>query len=408
MDACDVLIVGGGPAGSACAWALRGSGLDVLIADKSRFPRDKICGGWITPAVIAELEIDAVEYGRGRVFQPITGFRTRMIGAREVETDYGVPISYGIRRCEFDEFLFRRSGARSMENAPMTSLERQGNEWIFNGAIRTPVIVGAGGHFCPVARRFGEGARKEVAVAAQEIEFEMTRQQAALCHIPPEIPGLYFCRDMRGYGWCFRKGNFLNVGLGRLDPHGLPSHVADFRAFLRNERIIDFDLPDSFPGHAYLLYESSARPVAGDGVLLVGDSAGLAYSQSGEGIRPAIESGLLAAETIVASDGDYAREKLEGYRHALISRFGKAKSDWVAAIGRRLPPAAIQLAAKKLLSTRWFSRRILLDKWFLHRHQLPLRGPIFPRHPVFRSSARMSPTSTKGGDATARSATVGR
>jgi flavin-dependent dehydrogenase len=61
MDTCDVLIVGGGPAGSSCAWKLRDSGLDVLIMDRQRFPRDKVCGGWITPQVLEELAIDAAE-----------------------------------------------------------------------------------------------------------------------------------------------------------------------------------------------------------------------------------------------------------------------------------------------------------------------------------------------------------
>ena len=49
MHSCDVLIVGGGPAGSACAWKLARSGFDVAILDRARFPRDKVCGGWITP-----------------------------------------------------------------------------------------------------------------------------------------------------------------------------------------------------------------------------------------------------------------------------------------------------------------------------------------------------------------------
>ena len=54
MDACEVLIVGGGPAGSACAWALRNRGCDVVVMDKATFPRDKVCAGWITPAVLDE------------------------------------------------------------------------------------------------------------------------------------------------------------------------------------------------------------------------------------------------------------------------------------------------------------------------------------------------------------------
>ena len=51
MDACDVAIVGGGPGGSSCAWALRNSGLDVVILDRAAFPRNKLCAGWITPLI---------------------------------------------------------------------------------------------------------------------------------------------------------------------------------------------------------------------------------------------------------------------------------------------------------------------------------------------------------------------
>ena len=58
MESCDVLIVGGGPAGSTCAWQLRQAGLDVLVMDKQTFPRDKVCAGWITPAVVESLELD--------------------------------------------------------------------------------------------------------------------------------------------------------------------------------------------------------------------------------------------------------------------------------------------------------------------------------------------------------------
>src|SRR5437879_13547974 len=105
MDSCDILIVGGGPAGSSCAWKLRHSGMDVTILDKQGFPRNKPCGGWITPAVLDELEIDPAEYSRGRVFQPITGFRISCIGDTEVETDYGRTISYEIGRASCRERL---------------------------------------------------------------------------------------------------------------------------------------------------------------------------------------------------------------------------------------------------------------------------------------------------------------
>ncbi|HKW89076.1 MAG TPA: NAD(P)/FAD-dependent oxidoreductase [Candidatus Acidoferrales bacterium] len=374
MDACDILIVGAGPAGSSCAWALRDSGLKVAILDRRSFPRDKVCGGWITPAVLEELQFDAADYSRGRVFQPITGFRTSSIGGPEVRTDYAAPVSYGIRRCEFDDYLLRRSGARILEPAPLSSCEPTRSGWVVNGRLETRLLIGAGGHFCPVARLLGADARQEVAVAAQEAEFELDFAQRDSCPIQGEIPELYFCRDMKGYGWCFRKRNYLNIGLGRLDHRELPSQVSEFVEFLKRIGRLPFDLGSAMRGHAYLIYRKAERKITSDNVLLIGDAAGLAYSQSGEGIRPAIESGLLAARAILAANGDFAEARLSAYRELLRSRFGassryrKSGEDWSTAIGRRLPEGTMSLLAATLLKSRWFTRHIVIDKWFLHRH----------------------------------------
>ena len=369
MDSCDVLIVGGGPAGSSCAWKLRRSGLDVAVLDKHVFPRDKICGGWITPAVLTELGIDPAEYARGRVLQPITGFRTGSIGGRALTTDYDTPVSYGIRRSQFDDYLLKRSGVRLFESASLTTLERSDGGWVANGngygSIRARVVIGAGGHFCPVARLVKAKEAGETAVVAQEIEFEMDARQVTDCKVRAEMPEIYFCADLKGYGWCFRKENLLNIGLGRLDPHRLSSHVAEFVVFLKKAGRVAFDLPGGFPGHAYLLYGPSTRNVVGDGYLLIGDAAGLAYSQSGEGIRPAIESGILAAKVISTAQGDYSANRLDGFRTLLQERLGESK-DWAANAGSRLPPRLLAAIARRLLDTRWFVRNIVLKRWFLH------------------------------------------
>src|SRR5437879_6403971 len=283
MDSCDILIVGGGPAGSSCAWKLRHSGMDVTILDKQGFPRNKPCGGWITPAVLDELEIDPAEYSRGRVFQPITGFRISCIGDTAVETDYGRTISYGICRYEFDDYLLRRSVASLLKRVLLTSLDLSADQWVVNGQIKTSLVVGAGGHFCPVARFLGAKIGREVIVAAQEGEFEMDERQRAGCSIRAEIPELYFCSDLKGYGWCFRKQNVLNVGLGRLDPHGLSRHSAEFVEYLRASGRLALEVSPALVGHAYALYGRTSRQLAGDGVLLIGDAAGVAYAQSGEG-----------------------------------------------------------------------------------------------------------------------------
>lgn len=364
MDACECLIVGGGPAGSACARTLQRAGVDTIILDKSAFPRDKICGGWITPQVVQELEIGA-DYAHGRILQPIKGFRVGCIDGRIIDTHYAEPVSYGIRRCEFDEYLVRRSGARVVEKQPFRTIERSEGGWVVNGEIRARVLVGAGGHFCPIARHLNPALGSEVIVAAQEAEFQMTPAQRDACAVKGEVPELYFCRDLRGYGWCFRKGDFLNIGLGRLDSHRLSEHVVGFVSFLRRAKRIAFDLPRKPLGHAYLLYGKTRRNFVDDGVLLIGDAAGLAYSQSGEGIRPAIESGLLAARTLIEAKGDYNRAKLEMYRGLLSERFGD-QQEWSTRIGTKLPPALMSALGRLLLATPWFSRQVVIQNWFLH------------------------------------------
>jgi menaquinone-9 beta-reductase len=368
MDAYDVVIVGGGPAGSSCAWRLRNSGLRVAILDKQTFPRDKVCGGWITPPVLQELEIDPDEYARTRVLQPITGFRTSCIGEPAVETHYETPVSYGIRRFEFDDYLVKRSGAHLVQGESLTHLERSEGGWILNGLIKTRLLVGAGGTFCPVARYFGARVNREIIVTAKEAEFEMDALQISGCAIQEETPELYFCHDLKGYGWCFRKKNVLNVGLGRLDPHRLSGHVADFLKFLKASGRLSFDVP-ALLGHAYLLYGRAARNVVDEAVLLIGDAAGVAYALSGEGIRPAVESGLLAAKVIAEAQGRYSREHLEIYRTLLFDRFRGSESNWLTRIGGRLPAPAIGAAARWILARPWFARNVVLNGWFLRQNE---------------------------------------
>lgn len=372
MQTCDVLVVGGGPAGSTCAWKLREAGLDVLVLDKATFPRHKVCAGWITPLVLDELRVDPADYRRGRVLQPLVAFRTGRIGGPLIQTDYARPVSYGIRRCEFDDYLLRRSGARLQLGEPLRKIQRTGDGWLINDRYQSPLLVAAGGHFCPVAGLLGPpGKAAGPLVTAQEIEFELSARQKADCPVEPEIPEIYFCDDLRGYGWCIRKGDFLNVGLGREDRRRLPHHVKSFCEYLRQKGRIPAELPGRFRGHAYLLYGRPSRRWLDDGVVAVGDSAGLAFPQSGEGIRPAVESALIAAQVILEAQRDYRRECLEPYRRLLIRRLGKSRravsSTGVIASGLR------RQIGSRLLSSRRFARHVLLDRWFLHARERPLR-----------------------------------
>ncbi|MGA2034143.1 MAG: NAD(P)/FAD-dependent oxidoreductase, partial [Thermoguttaceae bacterium] len=328
MDHCDVAIVGGGPAGSTCAWRLRQAGLDVLVLDKADFPRPKLCAGWITPAVLAALHVDPDEYGRGRVFQPMNGFRIGLMGGGVRQIDYGRPVSFGICRAQFDDYLLRRCGARLLLAEPLKALRRDGNAWVLNERVRTPMLVAAGGHFCPVARMLGrhERSRADPVIVSQEFEVPLTLPQQAACPVDPCVPELYFCDDLLGYGWCIRKGDVLNVGLGREDRRGLPQHLAAFCQLLTRRGRIDSKVMGKFQGHAYLLYAHATRKLLCDGLLWIGDAAGLACAESGEGIRPAVESGLLAARAIVAAQGDYCCARLEPYGRWIQSRFGPRRT----------------------------------------------------------------------------------
>lgn len=369
MHNCDALIVGGGPAGSTCAWKLRRQGMAVMVLDKAPFPRDKVCAGWITPSVAAALQLDTAHYASERVLQPISAFRTGLIRGAEVATHYPGTVSFGIRRCEFDHYLLQRSGASLRLGESLKSLEKRDGSWIVNDAITTPLLIGAGGHFCPVARFLGANpGASEIAVAAKEIEFKMDAAQLALCRVRADTPELYFCRDLKGYGWCVRKGDYLNIGLGREGHQGLAQQLADFCDFLVQRGRIPRNIPDRFHGHAYILRGRSRRKLLDDGVLLLGDAAGLAYPESGEGIRPAVESALLAAAVIAEAGGDYRQQRLQAYRERLSARFGPA----TAAAARLVPEFLRNMLAGALLGSRWFTRRVVLDRWFLHAHQAPL------------------------------------
>jgi len=364
----DVLIVGGGPAGSTLAHNLRNSNLDIAIIDRASFPRQKVCAGWVTPAVMQELAVDLDDFAKNNILQPIHGFRIGQPGTNLVESQYeGEPVSYGIRRIEFDHYLLQRSGAEVMTGSPLNTMEKTDRGWLVNQSIEAKLVVGAGGHACPIARAIGAKGVSEVAVVAKEVEFEMNPNQKANCTIDGEKPELYFTRDLKGYGWVFRKGNYLNIGLGREDKQNFSSHLDAFIDYLKEHQRIPIDTPAKLPGHAYLLYPHSIRPVINDNVLLIGDAAGLAYLRSGEGIRPAVESAMLAANVISSCDGQYSRSNLQAYHAALEARFGRRQPG--PAFLERMPKSVKQIVAAQLMKTRWFTKSVITDRWFLQSHK---------------------------------------
>jgi hypothetical protein len=107
--------------------------------------------------------------------------------------------------------------------------------------------------------------------------------------------------------------------------------------------------------------------------MLVGDAAGLAYPQSGEGIRPAIESGLLAAATIVEANGRYTCERIATYERQLRERFGVPPVPRL--LSRTIWPCLAPTIVPWLLDRPWFVRNLLLNRSFLHSHEPAVAHP---------------------------------
>ena len=293
----DAIIVGGGPAGSACARALVRGGLRVALIDRRRFPRVKLCAGSISTPVWDVLELARREYPGAvwpwRHCHVRYRGRTRRIAARG---DF-------IRRVELDAFLLQRSGAWVIEGHSVTSLEREDGLWVVDGAYAAPWLVGAGGTHCPVARSLFPG-KPGNPVGVQEREFESDAAEVAATRVGADgEPELLLHDDLGGYSWNVPKGAWLNVGTGTAAVRGVRSAWTAARDFLLDSG----HLPESargplarMEGHTYYLFDSvHLRTSHRDGAFLVGDALGLAHPMTAEGILPAIVSGRICAEAIL-------------------------------------------------------------------------------------------------------------
>jgi geranylgeranyl reductase family protein len=353
IERCDVAIVGGGPAGSSCAWALRRAGARVVVLDAAAFPRQKVCAGWVTPRVFRALELDPSDYrATGLVLQDVRAFKTGIVGGRHVvATGYEHVVSYAIRRVEFDNYLLRRAGVRVLDAVRVTSIRREGGDWILNDVVSAKTLVGAGGHFCPVARRLNPVAGNDHdVVVARELEAPLDGDG---CEVDGLAPELFFCRDLDGYGWCVRKQGHVNIGFGRRGSAQFQRHVAEFADWLRQSnrlppRVLDWK---TWKGHAYRVRRPGRR-VREDGVLLVGDAAGLAWPESGEGIAPAVKSGIAAAR-LIAATGTSGESDARG---AYDASTAAVEPTWNVTFPPGLSRTLLHVPAVA---------RLALDRWFL-------------------------------------------
>ena len=264
MDTCDVLIVGGGPAGSSCAWKLRQAGLDVIVMDRASVSaRQGLRRVDYAAVVVGRSGLDIDDYRRERTFQPITGFRTGLDRRRPGNRNRLRPS----RQLRNPPLRVRSLPAAAIDGAPdawharSRAFARGQARWIVNDTIAAPMLVGAGGHFCPVARwlnRFERGRRRRAAGRARrKPSSPLTRRDAASLTSAPDMPELYFCRDFKGYGWCFRKAGLSQhrlrpCGSSRAAARDAPSSSDFLEPPEEKYRAI---ASWRWRGHAYLLSE---------------------------------------------------------------------------------------------------------------------------------------------------------
>jgi len=355
----DVIVVGSGPAGSAAAFHLAQAGVNVLVLEKATFPRDKICGDGLTPRAVKQLlamgiDIDAPGWIRNKGL--------RIVGAgHRIELpwpDLASYPAYGLvrTRMDLDELLARhahKAGARLYEATAVTgplvdertgrvvgvtarAVDERGRKVGEELTYRAPVVIAADGVSARIAIALGLERRENrpmgVAVRAY---YETPRHDDPWMESWLELwdgkPGE--SNLLPGYGWIFATGNGTsNVGLGILNTSKAFQHV-DYKDVLR--RWLE-NTPEEWGfrdenlvgkiGSAALPMGFNRKPHYTRGVLLVGDSGGMVNPFNGEGIDYALESGHMAAETIVQAlarpEGPAREAVLQGYAAALEATYG--------------------------------------------------------------------------------------
>lgn len=341
MQTFDVAIVGGGPAGSSCAAFCALAGLQTLVLERERFPREKVCGDCLNPSCWPVLEqLDLTQRVLDLPHSKLTSVEFIAIGGHKVIVDLptGTDCEISVKRSLFDDLLLRRArelGAQVYEGIIVTALAHE-KDWKIATAsgetFRARTLIGADGRNSTVARLrnlLPRPARERVALQA---------------HIPvPRNFGsrvvLQFLRE--GYsGQAPVNETELNLCLV-----GRPLTISRLRQWAQRH----FQIPVDQSWRTITPLTRAPVPCAHENLLFIGDVARVVEPFTGEGIYYALRSGELAASTIAKISGgedrqlalgDFARASAKMYRGRLwINRLARE-----AVLSPRLASFFIQAA----------------------------------------------------------------
>ena len=321
-ERCEVLVVGAGPAGSACARRLAGAGLEVVLADQHAFPRDKVCGDGLIPDAHAALRRLGLYDEVAALAQPVS--HVRCVATRGRFCDVPGTLSVLPRR-QLDHLLVRGAAAAGAQLAMPLRFEAPLEE----GGRVVGARLKTGDAVHEVRARWvviATGAVPQALIAAGMCERHTPSGVALRGYVKNEamvgriaqLQIVWHQRMAGGYGWIFPgPGGVFNIGAGLTGSHVQSRNGKGRMQDVNLRRFFEAFCEVYAPARALmdggtLVGEIKGAPLrcslrgarwSRPGLLVAGEAAGSTYAFSGEGIGKAMETGLLAAEAIAAGRG---------------------------------------------------------------------------------------------------------
>lgn len=349
MSDADVIVVGAGPSGSTTSYYLAQQGLKVLLLEKTKFPREKVCGDGLTPRSVKQLLDMGIEPTEENGWIKNKGLRI-IAGKHRLELKWPELESfpnYGLVRTrhDFDEILAKRAQSAGVDLREETRVlgpirdEKSGrvtgvNAKTKDGSVsfHAPFVVAADGVSARMALALGLQRREDRPMGvAVRTYYKSPRTNDDFMESWLEL----WDGDklLPGYGWIFGVGDGTsNVGLGILDSSPAFQSI-DYKDLLKKwleQTPIEWGYRDeNMVGEirgAALPMGFNRQPFYTQGLILVGDSGGMVNPFNGEGIAYAMESGKVAAEVIAEAakaKNEFAKEKvLHQYPALMKERLG--------------------------------------------------------------------------------------